>query len=67
MSRSITDHDVAQAMIKHGGGFASALGQTWLKGDRVNRMLIAETWPDLWIRYSNIADREAERELASHD
>lgn len=47
--------DIAQAMIRYGGGFIQCLGQALLRADESNVMRIAGTWPAEWDKYRTIA------------
>lgn len=35
----------------YGGGFVSALGNAYVKGDPENREKIRKTWPEYWVKY----------------
>lgn len=51
----ITDRDVADAMVRFGGGFVTALGYAFRHADAVNQQKIKETWPEYWERYTQTA------------
>ena len=56
----MSDEDVVEAMIRYGGGFASALGTLYRLADRDNRTRIKTTWADYWQRYDELARRAAQ-------
>ena len=43
------------AMRRYGGGFATALAQTWFVADPYNRETIENNWPDLVHEFREIA------------
>jgi hypothetical protein len=53
----IAEHDVAEAMVRYGGGFASALGKALFHADAENHDRIKAAFPELWEQYRDIARR----------
>lgn len=51
----VTDRDVADAMVRFGGGFVTALGHAFRHADLENQRKIKETWPEYWERYTQTA------------
>jgi hypothetical protein len=45
------------AMEKYGGEFVQKLAAAYVKADSENRILIRLTWPNLWEKYSELAER----------
>ena len=45
------DLNTIEAMEKHGGSFVKALAGAARAADRINLMLIKETWHDYWKKY----------------
>ena len=65
----MTDYDVIQTMIAHGGSFVSALGNVAARADAENLARIKETWPEIWDHYRNVSEhfKQHYREEALHD
>ena len=63
-----TRHDedlaVLWQMRVNGGGFASALAEAAYRADAVNLAKIKATWPDLWLKYSALANLKKSKERA---
>jgi hypothetical protein len=59
--RTITDHDVTEAMIRFGGSFVKGLGMLWLAGDEINRRRLKLAFPDFWREYKEIAESKVTR------
>ncbi len=52
---------VAEAMVKFGGGFVSALGAALQKADGGNQARIKAGFPDVWSSYLELARADAAR------
>jgi len=58
---------IADAMIRHGGSFAKALGRALRIADPRNVERIERTWPGTWKTYSWYAQDDAEhKEEGAH-
>lgn len=58
---TITDHDIANAMVRYGGSFISALGQAWLRADQHNGDRIKAAFAEEWQTYEELARMQARR------
>ena len=47
---------VAENMVKYGGGFVQALGTALYRADRINVARIREAFPEYWKQYKEIGD-----------
>ena len=56
----MTDWEITQAMIVYGGGFVSALGELWRRGDAHNQERLKATFADYWELYEEIASQRRE-------
>lgn len=61
--------DVAQAMVRHGGGFVSQLGRALQRADLANMRRVRDGWPELWAQYLGMAREDGLRgyTAAEHD
>jgi len=53
----VTDYDIAKVMRQYGGSFAQAMAEAWFKADGPNQARIKAAFPDLWIVYTELAER----------
>ena len=53
------DHVVLETMMRYGGSFARALAQAARFADPENLKRIKATWPELWAKYSAMAQEES--------
>lgn len=61
---TISEYDVANAMVRYGGGFAEGLGRLYFSADDNNRAKIKAAWPELWAEYRDLARLHLERKHA---
>ena len=47
---------VSTAMIKYGGSFVKALGETLMCADHINQQKIKDTFPEYWKQYDKMGD-----------
>ncbi len=60
----ITDHDIVDAMITYGGGFASRLGKLYLYyADAVNQAKLKAAFPEFWTQYAEIVEMRRKQPL----
>ncbi len=52
----ITDHDIVEAMIIYGGGFASRLAKLFHAADPLNQRRLKDAFPDYWKHYAEIVE-----------
>ena len=52
---------IADAMIRHGGGFAQALGRALRLADATNAERIKRIWPEMWETYTLYAVLDGQR------
>lgn len=58
----VNDYDIIAAMSKYGGDFVKQLAYLWQRGDSDNKDRIKATWPEYWIRYTEYAILEKNRD-----
>ena len=51
---TVTDDEIADAMIIYGGSFVSALGGAFRRADATNRERIKVAFADYWERYREL-------------
>ena len=56
---TITDYDVADAMILYGGNFVQTLGHLFQRGDADNQARVKAAWPEYWAEYRELARLKA--------
>lgn len=58
---TVTDYEMAQAMISFGGSFVTYLGQAWHAADEANRAKLLAAFPQYVLEYREIARLHRER------
>lgn len=58
MVEYLEQNTVAHSMMKHGGGFVSALGVALMKADRTNAQKIKDAFPEYWDEYLNYGQKK---------
>jgi hypothetical protein len=58
---ALTDWDVTETMIRHGGSFVRQLGQLFRQADVDNQQRLKTAFPEYWKKYSEIAHVRGER------
>ena len=53
------DHVVLETMMRYGGSFAKSLAYAARFADQENLNRIKSTWPELWAKYSAMAQEES--------
>jgi len=53
VSGQFSDWEVTEAMIRYGGGFVSALGELYRKGDEINRRKLVAAFPEYFDQYQD--------------
>lgn len=51
---TITDDDIADAMLAYGGSFVELLAALWRQADPENRARIKASWPEYWNQYKEL-------------
>ncbi len=52
----ISDHDIVDAMIVYGGGFAARLGKLFRVADAQNQKKLKAAFPEFWTQYAEIVE-----------
>jgi hypothetical protein len=50
-----TDDEIADAMLRYGGGFVSCLGELMQRADPENRAILKAAFPHYWAEYAALA------------
>lgn len=53
----MTNYEVTEAMIRHGGGFVSGLGRLFRQADADNQRRLKDAFPEYWAKYTDIATK----------
>ncbi len=59
----VTDHDIVDAMITYGGGFASRLGKLYRYADARNQKKLKAAFPEFWKQYAEIVEMRRKQPL----
>ncbi len=59
----ITDHDIVEAMIVYGGGFAARLGKLFRVADARNQKKLKAAFPEFWKEYAGIVEMRRKQPL----
>jgi hypothetical protein len=57
----MSDHDIAEAMIRWGGSFVAGLGSLFYAADPINQDRLKAAFKDYWDEYRTLAELHQQR------